>query len=64
MKTNGTRKIKFLTPQEGRELLDRQARRYLGMSGEEFVRKWKAKEFEDPDRPEIMQVAFLIPFGG
>lgn len=64
MKTNGRRRVKFLTPEEGRKLLDRQARRYLSMSGEEFVRKWKAKEFEDPDRPEIMQVAFLIPFGG
>lgn len=63
MKTNGRRRIKFLTSEEGQKLLDKQARRYLGMSGEEFVRKWKAKEFKDPDRPEIMQVAFLIPFG-
>lgn len=63
MKTNGRREIKFLTPEEGRKLLDKQAQHYLRMSGEEFVRKWKAKEFKDPDRPEIMQVAFLIPFG-
>lgn len=64
MNTNGRRKIKFLSRKEGRKLLDKQARRYLRMSGEEFVRKWKAKEFDDPDRPEVMQVAFLIPFGG
>lgn len=54
---------KILSREEGRRLLDRQARRYLGMSGKEFVRKWKAKEFKDPDRPEILRVAFLIPFG-
>jgi hypothetical protein len=64
MKTNGRRKVKFLSRKEGRRLLDKQARRYLNMSGEEFARKWKAKEFKDPDRPEIMQVAFLLPFGG
>ena len=64
MKPNGRRKVKFLTPKEGRKLLDKQARHFLHMSGEEFVRKWKAKEFKDPDRPEIMQVAFLLPFGG
>ncbi len=63
MQTNGRRKIKFLTPEEGRKLLNRQARRYLGMSGKDFVRKWEAKEFDEPDRPEIMQVAFLLPFG-
>ena len=63
MKTNGRRRVKFLTPEEGQKLLDKQARHYLGMSGKEFVRKWKAKEFKDPDRPQIMQVAFLLPFG-
>ncbi|HEY3306139.1 MAG TPA: hypothetical protein VGL70_21675 [Candidatus Binatia bacterium] len=63
MKANGRRKVEFLTPEEGRKLLDEQARRYLHMSGEEFARKWNAKEFDDPDRPEIMQVAFLLPFG-
>ena len=60
---SGRRRVKFLTPEEGRKLLDRQARHYLSMSGEEFSRKWNKREFKDPDRPEIMQVAFLIPFG-
>lgn len=54
---------KILSREEGRKLLDRQARRHLGMSGEEFIRTWKAGEFKDPDRPEIMRVAFLLPFG-
>lgn len=65
MKTNKrTRKAKVLTRKEGKKLLDRQARRNLGISGEEFVRKWDAMEFIDPDRPEVMRVAFLLPFGG
>jgi hypothetical protein len=64
MKRNGNHRVEFLSPDEGKKLLDKQARRYLKMSGEEFVRKWKAKKFKNPDRPEIMQVAFLIPFGG
>ena len=64
MKANGNHKVKFLTAKEGKSLLDQQARRYLKMSGEEFVRRWKAKKIKNPDRPEVMQVAFLIPFGG
>lgn len=56
--------VKFVSRKEGKKLLDKQARHFLKMSGDEFLRKWKAKEFEDPDRPEVMQVAFLIPFGG
>jgi len=64
MKTNGKRVVKILTREEGRKLLDRQARRYLGITGDEFVRRWKKQEFEDPDRPEVMRVALLLPFGG
>ena len=64
MKSNGNHKVKFLTAEEGKTLLDQQARRLLKMSGDEFVRRWKAKKIKNPDRPEVMQVAFLIPFGG
>ncbi len=54
-------RIIYLTQEEGIALLDRQARKYLGMSGEEFVRKWEAGEIEDPDRTDVLRVAFLIP---
>lgn len=55
--------IKELTLEEGWELLDKQARKYLSMSGKEFVKKWESGEFdEDPDQPEIMHVAMLLPF--
>jgi hypothetical protein len=55
--------VKELTLEEGRSLLDKQARKYLNISGDEFIKKWDAGEFgDDPDRPEIMHVAMLIPF--
>ena len=55
--------IKELSLEEGRKLLDKQARRYLNMSGDDFIKKWEAGEFDDnPDRPEVMEVAMLLPF--
>jgi len=52
-----------LSQEEGRALLDSQARYYLNMSGDDFVRAWNAGEFDDnPDRPEVMRVAMLIGF--
>jgi hypothetical protein len=64
MKKSSKNGFRVLSKQEGEKLLDRQARRYLRMSGKEFVRRWKAKKIKDPDRPEVMRVAFLLPFGG
>jgi len=54
-----------LSREEGLALLDRQARRYLGMSGDEFVQAWRSGQFDqDPDRPEVMRVAMLLPLAG
>lgn len=48
--------------EEGREIFDAAAQRHLGISGDEFLRKWDAGEFaDDPDRPEVIEVAMLIP---
>jgi hypothetical protein len=59
--TNG--EIRELTPEEGRRLLDCEARRILGISGEEFIRAWDEGKFdEDPDQPGLMHVAMLLPF--
>lgn len=55
-----------LSPEEGRAMVDREARRCLGISGEELLRRWDAGEYRDiPDTPEgwkIMDVVTLIPF--
>jgi hypothetical protein len=53
--------VQELTQAEGRALFDKQAQRYLGMSGDDFACKWEADEFADPDRPEVMRVAMLLP---
>ena len=50
------------TPEEGRALLDRAAREVLGISGDEFLAKWDAGDYEDSDDPAITRVAMLIPF--
>ena len=45
-------------------LFDRAARHYLGMSGQDFLRKWRAGEFKNPDAdPAVRHVAMLAPVG-
>lgn len=56
--------VQELDAQEGRDLLDRQARRYLSMSGEEFARAWERGELDPDGDPNVARVAMLLPFGG
>ncbi len=51
-----------LTAEESRALFDQRAKELLGMSGDEFRRKWEAGEIEDPDRSEVLQVWMLLPW--
>lgn len=55
-------RIEFVSIEEGKELLDEQARQYLNMSGEEFQRKYRAGEFEDYCQSEVVRLSFLLPF--
>ena len=50
----------LVSREEGQAILDRQARALLGMSGEEFSRKYYAGEIEDPDRSEVVRVSMLL----
>jgi hypothetical protein len=50
------------TPEEGRAMLDRAAREILNMSGEDFLARWDAGEFQEADDPATTRVAMLIPF--
>lgn len=54
--------IRELSVAEGWALLDARARRYLGISAQEFIRRWRAGEYPDPDQPEIMPVVMALPF--
>ena len=65
-KRNGNR-IRVLNREQSMRLFDRQARRRMKMSGKEFIRRWKAGEFGDPDkpyRPDLSHVVSLLPFAG
>jgi len=44
-------------------MLDEQARGRLGVSAEEFLRRWDAGEYAagEHDRPDVAVVAMLIP---
>lgn len=55
------RGVKYVSRRQGARILDRQARRYLGMSGEEFVRKYHAGELENSHRPEVIRISMLVP---
>jgi len=56
------REVRELSEDEGKDLFDRAARFYLQMSGEEFIKAWDAGKFVDPDQPNVMAVAMLLPF--
>jgi len=47
---------------EGVEILDRSARRKLGISGEEFIRRWDAGEYAEVEDVKAQEVASLLPF--
>ncbi len=55
-------KVREVSAEDGPALLDRAARHYLKMSGDEFAAAWEAGSFDDdPDRPEVMAVAHASP---
>jgi hypothetical protein len=51
-----------VTREEGHVMLDRAAREALSISGDEFLAKWDAGEYENTDDPAVTPVAMLIPF--
>jgi hypothetical protein len=59
--------VRFLDDEESHQYFDRQARRLMNMSGEEFLRRYDAGEFATPrdDRQlrAVMKLAVLSPFG-
>lgn len=57
--------IKELTPDEAWDLFDRQARAWLGISGEEFLRRFDSGEITDEQLDYDSDVAILamtIPY--
>jgi hypothetical protein len=58
--------IHLTTPEEGRALFDRQAKKTLGISGSEFLHNWDAGRYRPvPDTPEgrkVRRLVMLMPF--
>ncbi|MBI3972736.1 MAG: hypothetical protein HY332_15785 [Chloroflexi bacterium] len=49
--------------EEGREMIDRAARRSLDISGDEFIERWYGGYYAaNPDQPGVMSVALLLSF--
>jgi hypothetical protein len=58
--------VRELTPDEGRELFAQEVRRILNIEPDEFVRRWAAGEYGDPDttNPDIWSLVMLLPTVG
>jgi len=54
--------VRYISREEGVARLDRAARKYLNMSGEEFVRRYHAGDIPDPDRSEVIRLAMLMQY--
>jgi hypothetical protein len=54
--------VDYITNEEGRRILDRQARESFGMSGEEFVRRYRSGETKGLDHSEVTRLSMLIPY--
>ncbi|MGH2560293.1 MAG: hypothetical protein ACRDJH_14615 [Thermomicrobiales bacterium] len=52
-------------PEEGRQMFDEAAREWVGMSGEEFIRRWEAGEFaeipDDEAHRRYVDLVLMIP---
>lgn len=53
--------VRELTDDEARVEFDRQARRRLHISGDEFLRRWDTGGFPDTEDFNVSWVASLIP---
>ncbi len=53
------------SPEEGRDLFEREAQRMLGISGAEFQRRWNAGEYvgldDIPENWNVYRLSMLIP---
>ena len=52
----------WLTTEEERVVFDEQARRFMNLSGEEFLQKWEAGELSGDD-PRVIHLLMLRPRG-
>jgi hypothetical protein len=58
---NGVATVEKISRVEGKRLVDRQARKFLNMSGEEFAREYRSGRIAHPHRLAVTRVATLLP---
>jgi hypothetical protein len=63
MATRTDNAIHELGPEEWAQRVDAQARKYLGMSSDEFERRLRAGEIDIDDSPAITRIAMMLPPG-
>jgi len=61
MATRTDNEIRELSPEQWDQRVDEQARKRLGMSGEEFERRLNAGEIDIDDSPDVTRVAMMLP---
>ena len=55
-----TDQLEFLDEEAAHKLFDEIAQRHLGVSGQEFLRRWERGEYRhEQERPEVVFVAML-----
>jgi hypothetical protein len=58
--------IHLTTPEEGRVLFDRQAKKTLGISGNEFLERWDSGTYrtvsDSAERRKVRRLVMLMPF--
>lgn len=59
--------VQIISAAEAREIFDYQARKLMGMSGEEFLRRWDNGEFHDlfdkPGHEKLTRLAMKMSLG-
>lgn len=56
--------VDYVGEERGLELLDRQSRKQLGISGEAFIERYRTGNLADLNRADVFDVAMLLPFAG
>lgn len=56
--------VRQVSRQEGKELFDTDAQRLLGISGDEFIRLYKADQLDQFEHADVMELIVSLPFYG
>jgi hypothetical protein len=62
MATTELKGVNVLSREEGLRILDEKAQHYLGISGEEFVRRWDSGYYANSqEQSDLVRLVMLLP---